>query len=70
MVIKKRQSLLGSVFAGSVHRSCGPAGPHQSLVMYKSPGYGSGFEGMKGSWRTAEAWHSERPGETVNGITA
>lgn len=26
---------------------------------------GSGFEGMKGSWSTAETWHHERPGETI-----
>jgi hypothetical protein len=26
---------------------------------------GTGFEGMKGSWRTAEARHCERPGQAI-----
>ena len=24
------------------------------------------FEGMKGSWRAAEAWHCERPGKDIS----
>ena len=32
---------------------------HWDLVMCKNHPGGTGFEGMKGSWRTAEAWHSE-----------
>jgi hypothetical protein len=28
--------------------------------MYKSHSSGTGFEGMKGSWGAAEAWHCER----------
>jgi len=31
------------------------------LVMCKSHPGGSGFEGMKASWRAAEAGHCERP---------
>ena len=30
------------------------------LVMFKNQPGGTGFEGIKGSWRTAEAWHYER----------
>ena len=26
---------------------------------------GTGFEGMRGSWRAAEAWHCERSGEAA-----
>jgi hypothetical protein len=33
------------------------------LVMCKNhPG---GFEGMKGLWRTVEAWYCERPGKAI-----
>ena len=32
------------------------------LGSVKSHPGGPGFEGMKGSWRAAEAWHCERPG--------
>jgi hypothetical protein len=32
----------------------------QDLVMCKSYPGGTGFEGMKGSCRAAEAWHCER----------
>ena len=31
---------------------------------------GSGFEGIKGSWRAAEVWHCERPGEAIGGGAA
>lgn len=31
--------------------------------MCKSHPDGTGFEGMKGSWRAAEAWRGERPSE-------
>ena len=31
------------------------------LVICKSHTGGTGFEGMKGSHRAAEAWHCERP---------
>jgi hypothetical protein len=38
------------------------------LVMYKNhPG---GFAGMKGSWRTAEAWHCKRPWKAIGGSTS
>lgn len=30
----------------------------------------AGFEGRKGSWRTAEAWHCERPDEAIDEGTA
>jgi hypothetical protein len=30
------------------------------FVMYKTHPGGTGFEGMKKSWRTAGAWHHER----------
>ena len=33
------------------------------LVMCKSHSGGTGFEGIKGSWRAAEVWHCERLGE-------
>ena len=33
--------------------------------MSKSHPGGAGFEGLKGSWRTAEAWHWERPKEAT-----
>jgi hypothetical protein len=26
---------------------------------------GTGFEGMKGSWTAAEAWHCERPWKVI-----
>ena len=35
------------------------------LVMCKSHTGDTGFEGMKGSWRAAEAWHRERPGGVI-----
>jgi hypothetical protein len=35
------------------------------LVMCKNHPAGTGFEGMKGSWRTAEAWHCEKSEKTV-----
>jgi hypothetical protein len=35
------------------------------LVMFKSHPGGIGFEGMKGSCRTAEAWHCERPWKAI-----
>ena len=35
------------------------------LVMCKNHPGGTGFEGMKGSWRTAEAWHCERPWQAI-----
>jgi hypothetical protein len=35
------------------------------LVICKSHPGGTGFEGMKGSLRTTEAWHCERPWKTV-----
>jgi hypothetical protein len=31
-----------------------------NLVTFKNYPSGTGFEGMKGSWREAEAWHCER----------
>jgi hypothetical protein len=31
---------------------------------------GTGFEGMKGSWRAAEAWHCERPSKAIGRATA
>ena len=34
------------------------------LICKNHPG-GTGFEGMKESWRTAEAWHCERPGKAI-----
>jgi hypothetical protein len=35
------------------------------LVMCKSHPGSTGFEGMKGSWRAAEAWHWERPWKAI-----
>jgi hypothetical protein len=35
------------------------------LVMCKSYPGDTGFEGMKGSRRTAEAWHCERPWKAI-----
>jgi hypothetical protein len=34
--------------------------------MFKSHSGDTGFEGMKGSWRAAEAWHSVRPGKAID----
>ena len=39
------------------------------LEMYKNHPDGTGFAGMKGSWRAAEACHYESPGKT-NGESA
>jgi hypothetical protein len=33
--------------------------------MCKNHPGGSGFEGMKGSWRAAETWHHESPGKDI-----
>lgn len=33
-------------------------------------GNGTGFEGVKGLWKTTEVWHCERPGEAVGEGTA
>ena len=33
--------------------------------MCKSYPDGTGFEGMKGSYRAAEAWYCERPGKAI-----
>lgn len=38
--------------------------------MCKSHLGGTGYEGTKGSWRGAEAWHFERPRETIDEGTA
>ena len=38
---------------------------HLDLVMCKSHPGGNGFEGRKGSWRAAEAWHCERSGKAT-----
>ena len=35
------------------------------LVMYMNQPNGTGFEGMKGSWRAAEAWYYKRPWEAI-----
>ena len=35
------------------------------LVICKNHSGGTGFEGMKESWRAAEAWHCERPREAM-----
>ena len=35
------------------------------LVKCKSHPGGTGFEGMKGSCRAAEAWHCERPWKAI-----
>ena len=42
----------------------------RDLVIYKSPPSGTGFEGIKGSCRTAEAWHCERPRKAIGERTA
>jgi len=34
--------------------------------MCRSHPGGTGFEGMKGSWRAAEAWHCESPWKAVD----
>lgn len=36
-----------------------------NLVTYKSHPRGTGFEGMKGSWRATEARHCERPWKAI-----
>ena len=33
--------------------------------MWKNQLSGAGFEGMKRSWKSAEAWHCERPGKPL-----
>lgn len=33
--------------------------------MYKNHPGDSGFEGMKGSYRVAEAWHCAKPGKAI-----
>ena len=35
------------------------------LIMCKSNTGDTGFEGMKGSWRAAEAWRCERPWKVI-----
>ena len=35
-------------------------------VMCQSLSHLTGFEDTVGSWRTAEAWHSERPAEVIS----
>jgi hypothetical protein len=40
------------------------------LIMYKSHLGGTGFGGMRGSWKAAEAWHCERPRKAVGEGTA
>ena len=35
------------------------------LVRCKHHPEGTSFEGIKGSWRTAEVWYHERPGEVT-----
>ena len=35
------------------------------LVMCKNHPSGTGFEGMKGSCKEAEAWHCERPWKVI-----
>jgi hypothetical protein len=42
----------------------------QDLVMCKHHPDGTGFEGMKGSHRAAEAMHCERPGKAIGEGTA
>jgi hypothetical protein len=37
----------------------------RDLIMCKSHPGGTGFEGMKGSYRAAEAWYCERPGKAI-----
>jgi hypothetical protein len=38
--------------------------------MCKSHPGGTGFEGMRGSWREAEAWQCERSGKVIGEGTA
>jgi hypothetical protein len=38
--------------------------------MYKSYPGGTDFEGMKVSWKVAQAWHWERPRKAINEGTA
>jgi hypothetical protein len=38
----------------------------QDLVMCKSHPGGTGFEGMRGSWRAAEAWYCARAWKVIN----
>ena len=33
--------------------------------MYKNHRDGTGFEGLKGSWREVDAWNCEMPGKAV-----
>ena len=44
--------------------------PHTSAGLGKNHPGGTGFEGMDDSWRTAEAWHCERPGKAIVGSVA
>ena len=37
----------------------------RDLVICKGHPGGTGFEGMKGSYRAAEAWHCERPWKAI-----
>jgi hypothetical protein len=37
-----------------------------NLVMFKNHPGVTGVEGMKRPWRTAEAWHCERPGKAAD----
>ena len=41
-----------------------------NFVMCKNHPGGTGFEGMKKSWRAAEAWHYERPCKAIGEGTA
>jgi hypothetical protein len=41
-----------------------------NLVMCKNHSHGTGFEGMKGSWRTAKSWHWERLVKAIGKGTA
>jgi hypothetical protein len=40
------------------------------LIICKNFPDGIGFEGMEGSWRTAEAWHCERPEKAIGEVAA
>jgi hypothetical protein len=40
------------------------------MVICRNHPDGTGFEGRKGVWRAAEAWHCERPGKTTGKGTA
>jgi hypothetical protein len=40
------------------------------LVMCNNHPGSTGFEGMKGSWRSAEAWHCERPGKPFGEVAS